>query len=213
MEKTDCWQKETLTKKRKKPSKFYFARGRFFSHAMALLQTRNFINNENNCNVKRAKKYLLFISKHIHFLKYCAIGLQCVLLNRIIQFGRTLSDLNSIQHAKTILLVVDKFYWGACLLMWVSYDMVITCKSTVEYHIIRCIFSVFMFCNVKCCSCAQHLLDLFLLVQVFSCFLHWIKIYSTRNQKALFVAILIVISQWTYLPLYGQPLRSWGGPW
>ena len=64
--------------------------------------------------------------------------------------------------------------------------MVITCISTrsVEYDNIRCIFSVFMLRNVKCCSCAQHVSDLFLLVQVFSCFLHWIKIYSTRNQRA-----------------------------
>ena len=55
---------------------------------------------------------------------------------------------------------------------------------SVEYDNIRCIFSVFMLCNVKCCPSAQHVLDLFLLVQVFSCFLHWIKIYSTRNQRA-----------------------------
>ena len=98
---------------------------------------------------------------------------------------------------KNILLVVEKFDYGPCLLMWVSYDMVITCISTVEYHIIRCIFSVFMFCNVKCCSCAQHVLDLFLLVQVFSCFLHWIKIYSTRNQTGF--CVIFVSTQWTFV--------------
>ena len=62
--------------------------------------------------------------------------------------------------------------YGPCLFMWVAWEMAITCISTVEYHNIRCIFSVFMFC---------HGFEIIFASSGFLMFLHWIRIYSTRN--------------------------------
>ena len=48
---------------------FTLALAWFLSVKCRHLKTSNFLNNENNCNVKKRKKYLLFISKYINLLK------------------------------------------------------------------------------------------------------------------------------------------------
>ena len=79
----------------------------------------------------------------------------------------------AVWHIHNAILLVFKIIdYGPCLFMWVAWEMAITCISTVEYHNIRCIFSVFMFC---------HGFEIIFASSGFLMFLHWIRIYSTRN--------------------------------
>ena len=76
--------------------------------------------------------------------------------------------------------------------MWVAWEMAITCISTVEYHNIRCIFSVFMFC---------HGFEIIFASSGFLMFLHWIRIYSTRNLSESLIFSSFGKLRWTYLVL------------